>query len=433
MSHVDLSDHQSLLNEIKALAALKAEYGAFGLPELTDRMHQALVAWLAELGRLPENAAQAALEPNALAEIQALRPNGPRRLPMRFDPAAYCERIEGAILARSAGCTLGAIVEGWAVEAMEEWAREIGDPFPPVDYWSQARTPSQLRYATSRCDAYTRTGMDGVPVDDDLVYTQLGLLLLEEHGLQFTTEHVACYWDKYLHWIYTDMEWALKRWRESVSALEAADGNPWQQMICAFIRCDPYGYVVPGWPERAAELSYRDGYLSHRRNGLYGGMFFAATIAAALCLDDPLEAVRVGLSEIPADCALAAAVRWALEIAPTLRDYRDARRAVDERYVGMHTVHTINNACLVIFGLALGGRDVTRVIGHTVAMGMDNDCTAATAGSIVGAIVGRRGVPEHWQRPFQDRMHSYIKGHPSFGISDMVQRYARLAGSALQA
>ncbi len=28
-------------------------------------------------------------------------------------------------------------------------------------------------------------------------------------------------------------------------------------------------------------------------------------------------------------------------------------------------------------------------------------------------------------------MHSYVKGHPSFCISDMVQRYARLAGSAL--
>jgi ADP-ribosylglycohydrolase len=300
----------------------------------------------------------------------------------------------------------------------------------PVDYWSRARTPSQARYSVSRCGAYTRTGMDGVPVDDDLIYTQLGLLLLEELGLQFAMEDAARYWVRYLYWVGTDMLCPLERWRRGVPVLQAADGNPWQRMICAFIRCDPFGCVAPGWPELAGELSYRDGYVSDRRNGIYGGMFFAATIAVAMVVDDPLEAAHIGLSEIPADSTLAVAIRWALNLGPALHDYRDALRAVDERFAGMPGWHTINNACLVVFGLALGGHDVTRVIGQTVAMGMDNDCTAATAGSIVGAVVGKSGIPEHWLCPFHVHMHSCIKGHPAFSISGMVRRYARLTEGA---
>ncbi len=67
-----------------------------------------------------------------------------------------------------------------------------------------------------------------------------------------------------------------------------------------------------------------------------------------------------------------------------------------EHFQGMHAVHTINNACLTIWGLTIGGTDLTRVIGETVAMGMDNDCTAATAGCICGAVIGKEHIPAHW-------------------------------------
>jgi hypothetical protein len=93
----------------------------------------------------------------------------------------------------------------------------------------------------------------------------------------------------------------------------------------------------------------------------------------------------------------------------------------------MNPFHAINNSCLVIFGLMLGGTDVTKVISETVAMGMDNDCTAATAGSIIGAIVGTSAIPPHWHRKFNNTIFSYIKGHPRFAIDMVVKRYRRQA------
>ena len=93
----------------------------------------------------------------------------------------------------------------------------------------------------------------------------------------------------------------------------------------------------------------------------------------------------------------------------------------------MHMVHTINNAVLTIWGLSIGGTEVTKVIGQTVAMGLDNDCTAATAGSIVGAVVGRKGVPKHWHRNFHNTVLSHLIGKPKFRISDLAARFTQQA------
>jgi ADP-ribosylglycohydrolase len=120
-------------------------------------------------------------------------------------------------------------------------------------------------------------------------------------------------------------------------------------------------------------------------------------------------------------------VRWALKMAPQIVDYAHARAAVDERFAGMHPVHTINNACLTIWGLTIGGTDLTRVLAETVAMGLDNDCTAATAGSIVGAVVGKRGVERHWYEKFDDTVHAYLIDQPRFSISGLVERFATQA------
>jgi ADP-ribosylglycohydrolase len=177
-------------------------------------------------------------------------------------------------------------------------------------------------------------------------------------------------------------------------------------------------------------MAHADAWISHRRNGIYGEMYFSAAIAAAFALDDPVEALRLGLNEIPADCLLARDVRWALETGAGIADFAQARRAVERRFGGMSGVHTNLNACLSIFGLMIGGGDFTRCIGETVAMGYDNDCTAATVGSVFGAARGLGNIPEHWYRPFNNKVLTYINGHGAFAIDDVLGRFRRLAERA---
>ncbi|MBT3374279.1 MAG: ADP-ribosylglycohydrolase family protein [Lentisphaerae bacterium] len=429
MSYPSLPNFVHLSKQLRLQSQLKHEYGADNIEAILAKAGAALQAALSEIESLPVDEALARKEPSGLAEIQTLRPAGPRRLWDALDTVRYAERVEGALLGRFAGCTLGAPVEFWPIDKMASWATEIGDAFPPVDYWSEIPERHQLRYGKSRRDAYTRGGMDGVPVDDDVTYTLLGLLILEDYGPDFSVADVGAAWLKYLPMACTAEAVALANLRKGIPAEEAGSiDNPYCEWIGADIRSDPWGYLAPGWPERAAELAWRDAFLSHRRNGIYGEMFFAAAISAAFAVDDPIEALEIGLTEIPADCATARAVRWALDTASEITDYKIARETVDREFAGMSGVHTINNACLTIWGLTIGRRDFTKVISETVAMGLDNDCTAATAGSLCGAIVGAAGIPQHWTTSFNGKVLTYMNDQPEFAIGEAVQRFSAQAG-----
>jgi ADP-ribosylglycohydrolase len=417
-----------LADAIKLQVQLKTEYGATGTVGPIRKAEHALRAALGNLKRLPVNRSLAKLEPNGLKAIQSLRAPGPRRMWKTFKANAYSERLAGAFLGRMAGCTLGAPVEFWAVEKMKALAEENGDHFPPTDYWSYVPEPAAKRYEMSPRQDYTRGGLNGVPVDDDTIYTILGLLIAEDHGPKFSTKDVGKVWIKYLPYACTAEDIALKNLKKGVPAIQAGSkDNPFCEWIGADIRADPFGYMAPGWPERAAAMAYRDAYLSHRRQGIYGEMFFAAAIAAAFAVDDPVDALKIGLTEIPRDCALRKAVQWALRVSPRIKNYKQARAAMNKKFKGMHDVHTINNACLTVWGITIGKKDFTRVIGETVAMGMDNDCTAATAGSIVGAVIGKKGIPAKWYKPFGDTIRSYLIKKKQFSIKDVLKRFEKQA------
>lgn len=423
-----IPDLNDLADKIALYSQLKHERGATGIEPILRDVAAGVRKALDEIRALPEDPDIAASEPDTLPAIRRLRPEGRRRIGGAISEADYREKLAGAFLARCAGCTLGAPVEGWSIDRMRDLAAQTGMSFPPGGYWEHVPDPDGLRYGASRRDAYTRPLMDGVPVDDDIAYTLIGLVVAEEYGTDFTTDDVAHAWLKYLPTAATAEEVALRNLKAGVPAGKAGvTDNPYLEWIGADIRSDPWGYLAPGMPEKAAEMAYNDAYLSHRRNGVYGEMYFSAVISAAFTVTDPMEALEAGLREIPSDCRLAQAVRWALEEAPRIRDYQAAADAVAERFAGMHHVHTINNACLTVWGIKIGGTDVSRVISQTVAMGYDNDCTAATAGSIVGAVIGAKNIPERWTAGFNNTVRSYLIGMPVFRIDDLVDRFTALA------
>jgi ADP-ribosylglycohydrolase len=424
MSYPKLPDYQGMANQIAEYSRLKHEYGAKGIEEILQKLEKEVKASLEELKALPIDEELAKIEPNDFDAIKALRPQGPRKMWDSFKEDEYREKLAGALIARMAGCTLGAPVEFIDVEVMENWAKYNGDAYPPLDYWKKTFRPYVFRYRKSDFISYTKEAMTQVPADDDIAYTLLGLLMAEDHGIDFTTEEAGKAWLKYLPFACTAEDIALKNMRAGVPAKKAAEiDNPYCEWIGADIRSDPFAYMAPAYPEKAAAMAYQDAYLSHRRNGIYGEMFFSAVQSAAFAVDNPVDAIQIGLTEIPQDCSLAKAVAWALEEGKSIRNYKQARAAVDEHFKGMSGVHTNNNACLTIFGLMIGQTSVTKVISETVAMGLDNDCTAATAGSIVGAIAGIKNVPEHWYKPFNNTVVTYLIGNEEFKIDDLLRRF----------
>ena len=107
--------------------------------------------------------------------------------------------------------------------------------------------------------------MDAVPPDDDTIYTLLGLLTMEEYGMDFTQEDMAAVWKKYLpiedergsrgcYWGERNM---MLNFQKGMKLPEAGiAGNPNLQNIAGWTRADSYGYVCPGWPEKAATARF---------------------------------------------------------------------------------------------------------------------------------------------------------------------------------
>ena len=428
MSYPKMSGGGHLINLLNEYAKLKHEYGAEGIQSIINETDKFLQTQLDKMTALSIDEKSAEKEPNCLQEIKKLRNPAERRLWAAFDDSVYANRLKGAFYGRVSGCILGAAVEFWSIDDMESWAKWIGDEFPNKHYWSKAKNPSSVHYGVNPTYDFTMEGLNGVPVDDDITYTLLGLLIAEDCGLDFNTEDVGKCWLKYLPYACTAEDVALKNLKKGISADKCGEiDNPYVQWIGADIRSDPFGYLAPGLPEKAAEMAYYDAYISHRRNGIYGEMFFSAAIAAAFAVGEPFEALNKALCEMPRESLLYKDVSWALNIKNTVRDYRHARELVDNYFNGMSGVHTNNNAALVIFGLQLGEGDFTKTIGNTVAMGLDNDCTGATVGSLFGACRGFDSIDKIWYEKFNNKLHSYLIGNPSFEIDDVLNRFTKLA------
>jgi ADP-ribosylglycohydrolase len=277
---------------------------------------------------------------------------------------------------------------------------------------------------------YLKGNITRIPCDDDIGYVLLSLFIVEEspNKHNFTTADVANSWLKYITVCFTAEEVALLNLKKGIPWDKAAEvDNPFNEWIGADIRCDGYAYINPGDPKTAADMAERDALVSHRGNGVYGSRYFAAVIADVFTSNNINQSLIRGLDFIPENCELAKGLRWALDFWNSVDNYKDAIRLVDERYPNMPFVHTINNACLTVFALALGGDDISKVIANAVALAHDCDCTAATAGSIVGAAYGFKKLDPKWHKCFNNRVGSYFNGEKEYLISDILSRFEMLA------
>lgn len=333
------------------------------------------------------------------------------------------KKMFGALVGRFAGCLLGVPVENYSIKEMQDIANKCNMEFPPIEYWHIVNNPDCIQYGVNKRSQYTLSGIKEVLVDDDITYTVLNLILLQKYGLNYTIQDVGDLWQEVLPYACTAEECALNQLNKGVKAELVAENNPFVEWIGAAIRADAFGYARAGNPEEASKLSFNDAYLSHRRNGIYGEMFCAGAVASAFTSNNCIDSIKDGLKCIPQKSRLAQDIRWALSYENTLMDYLQARQLLDDRFSKLNCVHTNNNMCAVVFAIILGQNDFTKSISNAIGIGLDNDCTGATVGSIVGANVGISNIPKRWYKCFGDTVRTYIKGYEKVSLKKLVKDF----------
>ncbi|HBG26938.1 MAG: hypothetical protein A2Y10_16310 [Planctomycetes bacterium GWF2_41_51] len=106
-----MPDFEFLCEQITAYSQFQYECGAKGVISIIKDAEKYLSKAIADLKKLPIDKKNAQKEPNKLSEIRELRSSGPRRLWEKINTEIYLNKLEGALLGRLAGCTLGASVE----------------------------------------------------------------------------------------------------------------------------------------------------------------------------------------------------------------------------------------------------------------------------------------------------------------------------------
>lgn len=437
--HLDIDDLKTELSQLREEGRTISkewmqEYERLvALPDLNSReSQQAALALLDSGAELPHAAENPFHEPSDLAGIRAARPQQPRLEKFDLASARLEETVRGGWLGRMAGCLLGKPVEGWMHERLEGMLKATSN-WPLQHYMPFDSVPSDVRekYNMQREFWWIDT-VDGMPEDDDINYSFIGKLAFEHGGAEFSSVNIANIWLRELPaWhTYTAERVAMRNFLMDIEPPDSAlYRNPYREWIGAQIRADFFGWAAPGNPERAAEWAWRDARVSHYKNGICGEMWVAAMLAAAAVLSDVSAVIQAGLAQVPANCRLATAIHRVMDLHEQGLSFEefvaDFRTRWDDA-VKHHWCHTISNAEIVTAALLWGNKDFGRTICMAVQPGLDTDCNGATAGSVLGVILGASALPREWIDPLGDKVTLGLVGYHTQSFDSLMTESVQL-------
>ncbi len=400
----------------------------------------AIIALLDEMEKLTISPDYPFNEPNGWEEITALSTGD---LPALAKPGddEIADRIHGAWLGRCCACALGKPFEaypyvcgkdgegGWTW--VKRWFEEAGQW--PISYYAPRSSPAKEKHGLDIiCHNCTAEKIDTMCSDDDIRYMVTALLMLERHGADFDPFNVGDMWhDKLtLNQVCTAENIAyinyanIKAFEDYRTQLDyvRCHRNPYREWIGAEIRIDGYAYAAAGNPWLAAKMAYNDAAFSHVKNGIYGAMFTAAAIAAALAGAGPRECVDTGLAVIPKTSRLYADIKKAVLFAEESATVEELCGKLWSEFSHYNWVHTNNNVAAVAASVIWGNGDFEKSIATAVLCGWDTDCNGATVGSIAGAMQGASNLPEKWTAPLRDTLYSEIPDFHPIKISECARR-----------
>lgn len=364
------------------------------------------------------------LEPNDLDGIMAQAQKAPELLPLSNEE--YKKRLYGAFFGRCSAVILGKPLEmGLTKEFIEKYLKSV-DAYPLNDFVPEYSSELDFRLRED-CIYSARGHVEFAQSDDDIHYTLLGLKLLESKGLGFSASDVGWNWVNEIPYTWC---WCASR----VAYYHLVGGtlpvekipytiNPWRECIDGQIRTDIWGYVFPADYKSACKYAHKDTSFSLTKNGIYGGMFVAGALSAALSKDPTVDKIiDTGLASIPKKSRLYEAITDTRKWYNENKSWEKTADLLLEKYKEIPCEGTINNMAMVALGIIAGDLDYTRSITIATMCGLDTDCNAGTVGSIVGAAVGIDNIEKRWTEPLNDKIKSVVASFGECKISDICNR-----------
>ncbi|MBU0716346.1 MAG: ADP-ribosylglycohydrolase family protein [Verrucomicrobia bacterium] len=239
---------------------------------------------------------------------------------------------------------------------------------------------------------------DTLAINDDLDIQVVWLEAMQERGLYLSSRDLAEYWQDRCYHNYCEYGFFLNNIQRGISApLSGTWNNSFfvESEGCP-IRSEIWGFVCPGNPQLAADYARLDGQLDHGGISIEIEQFLSAAAAWAFVTNDLDAILKAGSSVISSDSSVVLVVAEVQAICKKYPEVYDAWRMIIRRYGDRDASKAITNFAIVLMALFLGKSDFKKTICICVNSGWDTDCTAATAGALLGAIGGTKGLPGDW-------------------------------------
>ncbi len=197
------------------------------------------------------------------------------------------------------------------------------------------------------------------------------------------------------------------------------------------IEADFIGLLAPGMPRQVLQYCRRIGPIMNYGDGIYGGLFIASMYSAAYFESDPRRVVEAGLAALPPGSQYAAVIRDVLAWhKQNPEDWKKAWQLIEEKWdkddpcpkgaLDPYNIDAKINGAYVALGLLYGNRDFTRTVEIATRAGQDSDCNPATAGGILGVMLGFQAIPPEWTSglpAIRDKKFSYT----DYSFEDIVR------------
>lgn len=311
-------------------------------------------------------------------------------------PKDYFERVYSGWLGKIIGIRLGAPIEGWSYQEIENVYGELtGYPADYHDFAADDDSNGPLFFIRALEDCKDMRNFSSSHVADALLnYAPFEHGFFWWGGYGISTEHTA----------YLNLRNGIPAPR---SGSIAQNGEAVAEQIGGQIFIDPWGLVAPCNPELAKELATKAAGVTHGGEGVLGGVFVACAISIAFGERDIRTILESALKYIPGDCEYATVTKAVMAFHDAHpENWRDCFGYVFEnfgydQYPG--NCHIIPNAAVMILAMLYGKGDFEDTINICNMCGWDTDCNVGNVGCIMGVACGLEGIDyDKWAKPIND-------------------------------
>lgn len=184
--------------------------------------------------------------------------------------------------------------------------------------------------------------------------------------------------------------------------------NPHANCLDFQIEADFAGIVTPGMVNSGVDICDRVGHMLAYGDGWYAGVYVSAMYSLAYIYDDINMVVTEALKVVPRQSrfyeCISDVIAWHQE---NPENWKWCWQQIEDKWGSIDiacpdgvenpfNIEVYVNGAYIVLGLLYGGGDFFKTIDISTRAGQDSDCNPASAGGILGTMIGYSAFPQEY-------------------------------------